>query len=56
MEKVIAKLLAVFPELKFIKPKPIAIGFTKLICTLVQSPLKTIDLGPLTKKSNSLNL
>jgi hypothetical protein len=29
-----------------------SIGFTKLICT--QSPLKTIDLGPLTKKSNSL--
>jgi hypothetical protein len=32
-----------------------SIGFTKLICTCTVA-CKTIDLGPLTKKSNSLNL
>jgi hypothetical protein len=47
------------------KSNSFSIGFKKFICTLyiVQSPFKTIDLGPFTvnnvkerKKSNSLNL
>jgi hypothetical protein len=41
--------------LEFIKlnPIPVLLGLRNWYA---QSPLKTIDLGPLTKKSNSLNL
>jgi hypothetical protein len=42
-------------ELEFIKLNPIAV-LLDLRNRYAQSPLKTIDLGPLTKKTNSLNL
>jgi hypothetical protein len=42
-------------ELEFTKISSIAV-LLDLRNWFAQSPMKTIDLGPLTKKSNSLNL
>jgi hypothetical protein len=43
------------PELEFIKLNPIAV-LLDLRNLYAQTPLKTIDLDPLTKQSNSLHL
>jgi hypothetical protein len=47
--------IGLLPELEFIKLNPIAF-LLDLRNWYAHSPLKTTDLGPFTKKSNSLNL